>query len=99
MLAASSRPMSQAMALAMAALLPTVPSAMCFPAPTLVPSATELAPATYNVITNYNHNFAGQPTPAGQTLINSGLFTLGQLQSLQGVQQVIPAAPYDEAGM
>ncbi len=52
-----------------------------------------------NVITNYNHNFAGQPTPAGQTLINSGLFTLGQLQSLQGVQQVIPAAPYDEAGM
>ncbi|MGB8731382.1 MAG: carboxypeptidase regulatory-like domain-containing protein [Candidatus Sulfotelmatobacter sp.] len=52
-----------------------------------------------NVITNYNHNFAGQPTPAGQTLINSGLFTLGQLQSLQGVQQVISPAPYDEAGM
>jgi hypothetical protein len=52
-----------------------------------------------NVITNYNHNFAGQPTPAGQTLINSGLFTLGQLQSLQGVQQVIPSAPLNEAGM
>jgi hypothetical protein len=52
-----------------------------------------------NVITNYNHNFAGQPTPAGQTLINSGLFTLGQLQSLQGVQQVIASAPLNEAGM
>jgi carboxypeptidase family protein len=50
-------------------------------------------------ITNYNHNFAGQATPAGQTLINNGLFTLGQLQSLGGVQQVIPTAPYNEAGM
>jgi hypothetical protein len=52
-----------------------------------------------NFISNYNHNFAGQPTPAGQTLINSGLFTLGQLTSLGGVQQVIPAAPYDQVGM
>ncbi len=52
-----------------------------------------------NVINNYNHTFAGQPTPAGQVLLNSGLFNLGQLQALQGVQQVIPAAPFDEAGM
>ncbi len=52
-----------------------------------------------NFINNYNHNFAGQPTPGGQTLINSGLFTLGQLTSLGGVQQVIPAAPNDEVGM
>ncbi|MGC2259723.1 MAG: TonB-dependent receptor [Candidatus Sulfotelmatobacter sp.] len=52
-----------------------------------------------NVINNYNHNFAGQATPAGQTLINSGLFSLGQLTSLGGVQQVVPAAPHDEVGM
>ncbi|MFZ0296066.1 MAG: TonB-dependent receptor [Candidatus Sulfotelmatobacter sp.] len=52
-----------------------------------------------NFINNYNHNFAGQPTPAGQTLINSGLFTLGQLTSLGGVQQVVPAAPNDQVGM
>jgi hypothetical protein len=50
-------------------------------------------------INNYNHNFAGQPTPAGQTLINSGLFSLGQLTSLGAVQQVIPAAPNDQVGM
>jgi hypothetical protein len=50
-------------------------------------------------ITNYNHTDAGQATPAGQTLINNGLFTLGQLQALGGVQQVIPTAPYFEAGM
>jgi hypothetical protein len=50
-------------------------------------------------ITKYNQTYAGQATPAGQTLINNGLFTFGQLQSLGGVQQVIPTAPYNEAGM
>ncbi len=28
-----------------------------------------------SVINNYNHNFAGQPTPAGEMLITSGLFS------------------------
>jgi hypothetical protein len=32
-------------------------------------------------------------------LITSGLFTQGQLTSLQGVQQVVPTAPNNEAGM
>jgi hypothetical protein len=50
-------------------------------------------------ITNYNHNYANQATPAGQTLINNGLFTLSQLQQLDGVQPVIAAAPYNEAAM
>jgi hypothetical protein len=50
-------------------------------------------------ITRYNHADAGQLTPAGQTLVTSGLFTSAQLTSLNGVQQVIQAAPYDEAGM
>jgi hypothetical protein len=50
-------------------------------------------------IQNYNQNFASQPTPAGQQLVTNGLFTLGQLQSLGGVQQSIPLAPQNEADM
>ncbi len=50
-------------------------------------------------ITSYNQNFAGQPTPAGQVLISNGLFTLGQLQALGGVQQLVPLAPANEANM
>jgi hypothetical protein len=52
-----------------------------------------------DAIQNYNQNFAEQATPAGQTLINNGLFTLAQLQALGGVQQPIPLAPANEAGM
>jgi len=52
-----------------------------------------------NKINNFNTNFAGNPTPAGQALINANLFTLGQLQSLQGVMQQLPSAPPNEAGM
>jgi hypothetical protein len=52
-----------------------------------------------NVISTYNHTGASQPTPAGQALITNGLFTLSQLQSLGGVQQLIQPAPFDEAGM
>jgi hypothetical protein len=53
------------------------------------------------VIGNYNSQDAGHPTPAGQTLINSGLFTSGQLQTpgFVGVQQPIPLAPANEANM
>jgi hypothetical protein len=51
------------------------------------------------VIQSYNQNFAGQPTPAGQVLINNGLFTLGQLQQLGGVQQQVPLAPPNQANM
>ncbi len=50
-------------------------------------------------IQNYNQNFAGQVTPAGQALINAGLFSFSQLQGLQGVQQPIPLAPGGEADM
>jgi hypothetical protein len=60
-----------------------------------------------NVISNYNQNSVGQPTPAGQILITNQLFTLQQLQSLGGVQggqagggiAPIPTAPHDEADM
>jgi Carboxypeptidase regulatory-like domain len=50
-------------------------------------------------INNYNHNFGGQPTPAGRVLTNNGVFNLQELQSLQGVQQPLQQAPFDEAGM
>jgi hypothetical protein len=37
------------------------------------------------VLSNYNSNMVGQATPAGQVLINNGIFTLAQLQALGGV--------------
>jgi hypothetical protein len=46
------------------------------------------------VINNYNSTIAGQATPAGQVLINNGLFTLGQLQQMKdGVAPMVPLAP------
>ena len=38
-----------------------------------------------NVVNNYNSTVANNPTPAGNVLINNGLFTLAQLQALGGV--------------
>jgi hypothetical protein len=37
------------------------------------------------LISNFNSTMVGQPTPAGQVLIQNGLFTLAQLQALGGV--------------
>ncbi len=44
-------------------------------------------------IANYNQTVAGQATPAGQLLIQNGLFTLTQLQAIGGVAQPICPAP------
>lgn len=49
-----------------------------------------------NSINNYNSNIAGNPTPAGQTLINNGLMTLAELQALGGVTQTIQAPPSNQ---
>src|SRR4051794_2519923 len=43
-----------------------------------------------NVVNNYNQNVAGQPTPAGQVLVSNGLFTVSQLQALNGVAPALP---------
>ncbi len=51
------------------------------------------------VIQSYNQNFANQPTPAGQVLMQNGLFTQNQLFLLGGVQQPIPLAPANQATM
>jgi hypothetical protein len=50
-----------------------------------------------NVISNYNQNYAGQPTPAGQVLVSNNLFTVGQLQQLGGVMPMVNPAPANEA--
>ena len=45
------------------------------------------------LITSYNTQQAGTPTPAGQALIAAGLFTPAQLYFINGVQQPIAPAP------
>lgn len=50
-----------------------------------------------NIINNFNNKFAGQPTPAGQALINAGLITQSQLVSLGGVMPTIFNAPVGQA--
>ncbi|MFZ3214688.1 MAG: carboxypeptidase regulatory-like domain-containing protein [Candidatus Acidiferrales bacterium] len=42
-----------------------------------------------NAVNYYNTSIAGNPTPAGQDLINAGLMTLAQLQELGGVTQPV----------
>jgi len=44
-------------------------------------------------IANYNSTVAGQPTPAGNVLIQNGLMTASQLVSLGGVAPAVPLAP------
>jgi hypothetical protein len=44
-------------------------------------------------IANYNATVAGQPTPAGNVLIQNGLMTAAQLVALGGVAPTLPLAP------
>ena len=54
----------------------------------------QYGPSSINkLIGTYNSNWAGQPTPAGQVLINSGLFTSTQLAALGGVMPRLDPAP------
>jgi hypothetical protein len=48
-------------------------------------------------IANYNNKYAGNPTPAGEALINAGLFTAGELSSLGGVMPMVSSAPANQA--
>jgi hypothetical protein len=49
-------------------------------------------------ISNWNTMQAGQPTPAGQALIDAGFLRLDQLQALGGVKQVLASPPGNPAG-
>ena len=49
-------------------------------------------------ISNWNTTQAGQVTPAGQALIDAGLFRLDQLQTLGAVKQVLATPPANGAG-
>ncbi|HXW89226.1 MAG TPA: carboxypeptidase regulatory-like domain-containing protein [Terriglobales bacterium] len=51
------------------------------------------------VINQYNSTYANNPTPAGQVLINHGLFTLAQLRQLQAVAPTVPLAPPGEVNL
>jgi hypothetical protein len=50
-------------------------------------------------IANYNATVAGQPTPAGNVLIQNGLMTAAQLVSLGAVAPTVPLAPPDQVNM
>ncbi|MFZ0521960.1 MAG: TonB-dependent receptor [Candidatus Acidiferrales bacterium] len=52
-----------------------------------------------NVVNNYNSTVANNPTPAGNVLINSGLFSLSQLQALGGVAPAISPVVPGEVGL
>jgi len=51
------------------------------------------------VLTKYNNTAAGQPTPAGQVLIQNNLFTAAQLSSLGGVAPPVTLAPSDQVNL
>jgi hypothetical protein len=58
-----------------------------------------ITPSNLNqAIANYNQNFAGNPTPAGQALIAANLFTRNQLTALGAVMPQVSPAPSNEAG-
>ncbi len=51
------------------------------------------------LINSYNGNSAGQLTPAGQALVNAGLFTQAQLVALGGVTPTLALAPAGQVGL
>ena len=51
-----------------------------------------------SVINSYNSNVAGTLTPAGQALVDAGLFTKDQFTALGGVMETVSPAPAGQIG-
>jgi hypothetical protein len=51
------------------------------------------------VIAHYNNTYTNHATPAGNVLIQNGLFTLTQLRALGAVAPSVPLAPKDEVNL
>jgi hypothetical protein len=51
------------------------------------------------VIGNYNNSVAGNPTPAGQALVQEGLMTSPQLTALGAVAPALPEAPANQVNL
>ena len=51
-----------------------------------------------NAVNNWNSTQAGTLTPAGLAVVNAGLFTTAQMQTLGGVKQQITPPPPDQVG-
>lgn len=51
------------------------------------------------LIDNFNSQWAGKLTPAGQTVVNSGLFTEAQMAALGATVASVPDAPANQAHM
>jgi len=51
------------------------------------------------VISKYNATVAGQPTPAGNVLIQNSLMTATDLSNLGGVAPTVPLAPSDQVNL
>ena len=51
------------------------------------------------IIDNYNTNYAGQLTPAGQALVTANLFSQSQLQALGAVTPTLALAPQNQVGI
>ena len=51
------------------------------------------------VIDNYNNTVAGNPTPAGQVLIQQGVMTSTQLTALGAIAPALPEAPANQVDL
>lgn len=52
-----------------------------------------------SAITNYNNTYAGKLTPAGQALVDAGLFTAQQLAALGATMPSLRLPPADQVGI
>ena len=52
-----------------------------------------------NVLTNFNNNVAGQPTPAGAVLVSQGVFSVAQLQAAGLVPEPLALAPNGQVNL